>query len=283
MAAFNNQATLTYNGNTINSNTVSGNLLEVLSITKNAVSDTYTANGEITYVISITNTGTAAMTGIDVTDNLGAYTFDERTLYPLTYVAGSVRYYENGVLQTAPTVNAGPPLTFEGITVPAGGNAILIYAARANEYAPLDADGTITNTARTASECAGEVETSETVNALSAPDLSITKFVSPEAVTACGELTYTFIIQNTGSAAVTAADGVAVSDDFDPALSDITVTFNDEAWTEGTEYTYDETSGEFRTVLGEITVPAATFTQNAETGRITVTPGVSVLTVKGTI
>ena len=37
MAVFTNQATLTYNGNVINSNITTGEILEVLSATKTAV------------------------------------------------------------------------------------------------------------------------------------------------------------------------------------------------------------------------------------------------------
>ena len=47
-------------------------------------------------------------------------------------------------------------------------------------------------------------------------------------------------------------------------------------------YTYDETTGAFATVAGQITVPAATFTQNAD-GSYTTNPGVTVLTVTGKI
>lgn len=41
MAIFTNRATLSYSGGTVNSNTVTGELLEVLSVTKDAVSDVY--------------------------------------------------------------------------------------------------------------------------------------------------------------------------------------------------------------------------------------------------
>lgn len=38
-------------------------------------------------------------TGITVTDNLGAYPFGGNTLVPLTYIAGTAKYYVNGVVQ----------------------------------------------------------------------------------------------------------------------------------------------------------------------------------------
>lgn len=43
MAAFYNQATLSYNGNTTTSNITTGEILEVLSATKTALRDTYNA------------------------------------------------------------------------------------------------------------------------------------------------------------------------------------------------------------------------------------------------
>ena len=56
------------------------------------------------------NSGAAALTGLTLNDNLGAYAYNTSTLYPLTYIDGSIQYYINGVLQAAPTATAGPPL-----------------------------------------------------------------------------------------------------------------------------------------------------------------------------
>ena len=129
MATFTNQATLTYNGQTTTSNVTVGELVETLTAAKTAVVPTYDPDGRVTYVISLVNSGAAPLTGLTVTDDLGGYTFNGATVYPLSYTAGSVRYYQNGALQTAPTVTAGPPLVFTGITVPAGGNAVIAYEA----------------------------------------------------------------------------------------------------------------------------------------------------------
>ena len=129
MATFTNQATLTYNGQTTTSNVTVGELTETLTAAKTAVVPTYGTDGRVTYILSLVNSGTAPLTGLTITDDLGGYTFNAGTVYPLSYTAGSVRYYQNGVLQAAPAVTAGPPLTFTGITVPAGGNAVIAYEA----------------------------------------------------------------------------------------------------------------------------------------------------------
>lgn len=52
----------------------------------------------MTYAVSLVNTGTAPLTGVTVTDDLGRYAVGANTVYPLAYVDGSVKYYVNGVL-----------------------------------------------------------------------------------------------------------------------------------------------------------------------------------------
>lgn len=283
MATFTNQATLTYNGNVITSNIASGEIIEVLSATKTAAIDTYSRDSQITYIIQIVNSGTTAFSGITLSDNLGAYTFGVSTLVPLNYVDGSVRYYTNGVLQAAPTVSTDSGLSISGISVPAGGNATIIYIAETNQYAPFGVTDSITNIAVLSGNGFSDITVNEMVTPVSEAVLSITKTLSPTTVTENGRLTYTFTIQNTGNVAVTAADSVTITDTFDPILTDIVVTFNGTVWTENTNYTYSDTVSEFASARGQITVPTATYTQNPITGVWGVEPGVSVLTVTGTI
>lgn len=283
MAIFTNQATLRYNGNVVNSNITTGEIVEVLSASKTAVVDTYTTGSQITYIINIVNAGTTAYTGITITDDLGEYDFGTEQLVPLNYVDGSVKYFVDGVLQPTPAVSVGAPLIISGITVPAGGEATIAYAVTANEFAPMNLEGEITNTAVISGDGFTDITVSETVSAQAGARLSITKAVSPTTVAENGRITYTFTIQNTGNAPVVAADNATVTDTFTPILSDIVVTYNGTTWTEPTNYTYNETTGLFATVPGQITVPAATYTQDATTGEWIVEPGVSVLTVTGTI
>ena len=103
MAIFTNQATLSYNSSVTTSNITTGELLEVLSVSKTAAETDYTAQDTVTYVVSITNGGSAAFSGLTVTDDLGGYSFDGGTVYPLSYVDGSLLYYVNGVLVAVST------------------------------------------------------------------------------------------------------------------------------------------------------------------------------------
>lgn len=283
MARFTNQAQLRYGNSVANSNIAVGEILEVLSATKEAVRGSYGQNDTVTYIISIVNSGNTAFTGITITDNLGAYTFNTETVVPLTYVAGTVNYYVNGVLQTALEVTAGPPLVISGIRIPAGGNATIIYEAEVNQYAPLAVDSVITNTATVSGTGITPIAVRETITAEEEPILVITKSVSPVPVTENGTLTYTFLIQNIGNTAAEDTANVVVTDTFNPILSSLSATFNGMAWTEGTNYTYDEKTGVFASVAGQITVPAAIYTQDAATGAWIVSPGVSTLVVSGIV
>ena len=283
MATFYNQATLNYNNTTTTSNITTGEIVDSLTATKTALVPTYTSGDNVTYVISIVNSGTTDYTGLTVTDNLGAYTYNTSTVYPLTYTPDSIRYYINGALQATPTIGATRPLTLTGISVPAGGNTTIVYETTANNFAPPTAASTITNTVTiTGTGLTEPVTATETVTVLAAPMLNISKSLSPTNINGNGQITYTFIIQNMGNTAAAATDNATIIDTFTPALSNITVTYNGDTMPVTTFYTYDETTGLFQTVPGQITVPAATFTQST-TGEYTVTPGIATVTVTGTI
>lgn len=284
MATFTNQATLSYNGGSTSSNIITGEIVEVLSVSKTAVTDTYRTPDKVSYVVSLVNSGTTTLTGLNLTDNLGAYAVENTTVYPLTYIPDSIRYYTNGTLMTAPTIGVTPPLTITGISVPAGGNATIIYETATNEFTPRSNEDSVINTVTvTGAGLANAVTATATVSPVTAPDLSITKSVSPSVVAENGQITYTFLIENYGNTGASVSDNVIITDTFNPILTGITVTYNGSSWSAPGNYTYNETTGEFATVAGQITVPAATFTQDAATGIITATPGTATVTVTGTI
>ncbi len=284
MQTFFNQATLSYNGNTVASNIVQGELIEVLSAVKTATAESYEPGDTVTYAVSIVNSGTAPYNGITVTDDLGGYEFNGTTVYPLDFIEGSVRLFVNGVLQANPATVSGPPLVISGINVPAGGDAVLIYSATVNRFAPLGTGVSVTNTATlSGSGITTPITASEILAVSQEPALAITKSLNPTSVPENGQLTYTFVISNYGATDATATDNIVVTDTFNPILDPVTVTYNGTLWEDGTDYTYDETTGLFTTVAGQITVPAATYTQDSVTGEYIITPGTSTLTVTGTV
>lgn len=286
MATFFNQATLTFGGRVTNSNVTEGEIVSGVTLTKNAVSTDYGPGDGIVYALTLLNADSVARTDITLTDDLGAYSLPGGTteFVPLTYVEGSILYYQNGVLQEPPTVEAGDTLVISGIEVPAGGNVIILYEVRANSFAPLSAGSSIFNTVSASGEgvCEALGDNAE-IPTRDEPNLSIAKAITPDTVVCGDEVTYTFIIQNTGNTEVVATDDLIVSDTFNPILMNVTVTLNGEQLTEGTGYAYNEETGEFNTLPGAIPVPAATFSRDPQTGVVTTTPGVAVITVTGTI
>ncbi len=282
MASFTNVATLSYNGTTVNSNLVTGEIRETLTVTKTALQPTYGADDTVTYIVNITNSGMSALNALTLSDNLGAIT-GATTTYPLTLVSGAVRYFLNGVLQPTPTVASTSPLQITGISVPAGNSATLIYETRVNNFAPLATGSTIVNTVTvTGAGVTSAVEATETITVRNEAVLTVSKALSPIVIPENGQITYTFTIQNFGNTAAGSAEDAVLADVFSPALTIQSVTLDGQALTSPDGYSYEQSTGQFTTVSGSITVPAATFTQNTA-GDYTITPGTAVLTITGTI
>ena len=63
MAAFTNQATLSYNNLVTTSNIVQGELVETLTAAKTPIESNYQSDEVVTYAISLVNAGTTAFRG----------------------------------------------------------------------------------------------------------------------------------------------------------------------------------------------------------------------------
>lgn len=283
-----NQATLTYQyaGTTAQaaSNVATALLQEALGAAKTALDNAYRRGDELTYVLSATNSSQNALNNITLSDDLGAYTPAGGTgpVYPLDY-SGPAQLYINGVLSGAIT----PASTTDGVTfgiasLAAGATATVLYKARVNSNAALGTGSTIVNTLTAAADGISEPSTAQhTITVEAHADVSIIKDMSPSTFTDGSSVTYTFTLYNHGN---TAATNVVLTDTFNPAPSNLTITINGAA-VPAADYTY--TAGVLTlpaaSAAATLSVPAATFAQSQTTGAVSITPGITTVTVTGTI
>ncbi len=280
-----NQANIAFNyGNvagSATSNIATTTLLDPLAAEKRSVGTTYRAGERITYTVSVVNNGNTTIQNVTVIDNLGAYTAGTETYTPLTYT-GDASLYVNGAYVSALEGTVGADgVTFVIPTLVPGANALIVYTADVNSFAPLADGSTIVNTVGvTAQGVTTPVTATNTITVEDYANITITKEMSPDPVSDGDVLTYTFTIRNFGN---TPATDVVLTDNFAPAPAAITVTVGGEI-VPATNYTYE--NGLLTLPTGDdfsMTVPAATVMQDPATGEVTVTPGVLVITVSGTI
>ena len=287
MATIENFATVSYTSGGISETKVS-NLAEIglesaISFTKSTLGETYGEDDVITYILSMTNTSASTITNVSITDDLGTFVFGTLELSPLTYTAPALLLIDGQDVSTQLTVDTSTAgsLVFSFPALPAGATANIVYRAAVNEYAPLDVDASVTNTATLTSDsdCADGTATA-TITAVSAANVSVFKQMSPNPVICGDTVTYTIRIYNYGNIA---AENVVLTDTFNPAPENITVS-RDGVLLIGTDYTYvNGTLTVPSTAQSPVTVPAATFVRDVTTGIVNVTPGMIEYTITGTI
>ena len=79
MAQFTNRASISYNGVTADSNIVTGEIVQVLTAEKTVLPTTYRRGDVLIYAVSIANSGSSPITGLTLTDDLGAYNIGAAT------------------------------------------------------------------------------------------------------------------------------------------------------------------------------------------------------------
>lgn len=281
-----NQATINYRFRNAAATAVSNTATTVLGaqveISKNSLTEVYRPQQIITYIIGITNRG-SALTDVGVVDDLGTYTENGNSYTPLTYI-GPAQLYINGAFNSVITPDVEENgISFEIANIPAGGNAQIVYQVRVNGFAGVEEGSEITNTAIVDCNCPCDVTDSDshTIRAEGFADIRIIKSVCPNPVGCGEELTYVFDIYNYGNIP---ANNVVLTDRFEPALSDIAVSVNgvsipdeDFSYVNGV-LTLPAAGSDY-----EITVPAATFERNDTTGEYEITPGQIQIIVTGII
>ena len=287
MATIENFATVSYTSGGITETKVS-NLAEIglesaINFTKTTLGDSYAEDEAITYILSMTNTSASAINNVSVTDNLGTFVFGTLELTPLSYAPPALLLINGQDVSGQLSVDSTSPATllFSFASLPAGATANIVYRASVNEYAPLELGASIENTATLTSDsdCA-DGTASATVNAIAAANVSVFKQMSPNPVVCGDTVTYTIRIYNYGNID---AENVILSDTFNPAPDNITVSRNGVLLLES-DYTYaNGTLTVPSTATNPVTVPAATFIRDANTGIVTVTPGTVEYIITGTI
>ena len=161
-----------------------------LSLTKTDTPDPVLAGGELTYNLTVANSGPRAATGVLLTDTLPA---------SVTFLSATPS--QGTCSQTGVTVSCSMG------TVANGANATVQIKVRPN------ATGSITNNATVASSIndpvAGNNSASATTTVNPAADLSISKTDSPDPIAVGQQLTYTLGVNNAGPSSAT---GITVTD-----------------------------------------------------------------------
>ena len=268
---------------TASSNIASTIIQGPLTANKTLLESAYQADGALTYMVQLTNSGAGALTPVTLVGDLGTYEVSPGlNVTPLTYT-GPAQLFLNGVYSASLTPALEPgKVTFTIPSLAPGVNAMLIYKARVNEYALLTAPSAITNTVSVdAPTMMDPVSVSHTVPVADYADVTITKSMTPNPITDGSTLTSTFLIQNFGN---TAASSVVLTDAFTPSPDPITVTV-DGVTLPGTDYDY---TGGVLTLPNagsaySLTIPAASFIQDPATGEVTINPGSVTITVAGVI
>ncbi len=277
----NNSATLTYNSGantgSAASNVVSTSLLDSYSLTaqKFTANDSWRPGENITYLVTVTNTGTQPLSTVTVTDDLGG----EQEL--LSYVENSARLITNGdVVQVTPTDTS--PLTISLATALQSGESVtVLYVAQVNAVVSDDVQE-ITNTVQASArrnggtgEVVESVPDSVTIPREDFAQIDITKSVDKAVISSGDTLTYTFVIENSGNIPAT---NVVITDTLPEGFEITSI----QSETNGVVTVYDEgdytVSADNTLILptGDdvtITVPARTEAGN----------GVTTVTVEGIV
>lgn len=274
----NNSATLTYNSGdgtgSAASNVVSTSLLDSYGITAQKVSanDSFRPSENITYLVTVTNTGTQPLYAVQVTDDLAQG--------QLTYVANSALVIDDeGATPVTPV--SVVPLVIPAADVLASGESVtVLYVAQVSSTIDETVDE-ITNTAQTVARqqsAEGPVVEGEpssvTIPREDFAQVDVVKAVDKAIISSGDTLTYTFTIENSGNIPAT---NVVITDTL-PVGFEIT---SIESETDGVTTVYDATdytvSSDNTLILpvGEktITVPA----RNEESN------GVTTVTVTGVV
>lgn len=266
------------------SNTAITTLRETISMSKTSLGSSYYLDEGIFYTIAINNNNNSEINNVKISDNLGSYfpnySISNTAFTPFTYV-GPANLYLGGTFysEIEPEIYTDK-VVFTIPSIPARSNALIIYKVSVNDRALLAPESEIVNTATLSLESILDpITASNTLTVANTADVKIIKHMCPDPVTRGEKITYSFSLYNYGN---TEAVNVVFSDTFSPAPSSITVAVNSENLF-FSDYSY---------INGTLTIPAygstfslsippAEFVQNPVTGIVSISPGITTITVTG--
>lgn len=280
-----NQASLNfqYNGQSgfVRSNIATATLTEPITVTKNAIEDSYRVGDELTFAVSFINGGTTALTGVVAADDLGSYQVGAAQTVPLTFTAPALLYLNGVYSGTVSSEVTDEGVRFRVPSLAAQTNALIVYKVMVNAGASPEIGSQITNTVTiSADNLSTPISDSHTVTAEEYAEVTVTKSMSPAVVVDGSTISYTFVINNYGN---TSATDVVLTDTFNPAPENISVQINGDT-VSASDYSYtNDVLTLPATSAAALSLPAATFTRDSTTGETTVTPSSLIITVTGTL
>ncbi|MDX3386646.1 GEVED domain-containing protein [Streptomyces niveiscabiei] len=187
-----------------------------LDITKSVSNSTPKPGDQVTYTVTVENTGTGTYSGATFTDDL-------------TDVVDDATYNNDENASIGTGTYSAPKLTWTG-DVPAGQTATITYSVTVDN--PDTGNKTLTNavTSPSGSNCGTGSTDPGCSTSSGSPQLTLTKTFSPANPVAGQKVTYTVVAQNTGTATYT---GATWSDDLSDLIDDGTYG-NDASATSGT-------------------------------------------------
>ncbi|MGN1041387.1 MAG: hypothetical protein ACI4PJ_01440, partial [Acutalibacteraceae bacterium] len=194
------------------SNTANIMLEDTISISKSCLMNDYFLADNIVYSISITNNSALSVSKVKIKENLGTYKINNGSVSvtPLSY-ANSFEYYVNGVRQIiADPKIYSDKIIFDVISIPPTSTALLFYAVKVTDKAPLKSKSFIENkTLITSSLSEKSFEASHIINVRDNAEIRIIKRIKTSKIISGGGIGYELLIYNYGN---TDATNVAIKD-----------------------------------------------------------------------
>ncbi|MDO5558613.1 MAG: hypothetical protein Q4F95_03345 [Oscillospiraceae bacterium] len=275
------KAVLTYDSSTVYSNEELFSISETLSLDVYTQVTKYKTGDMITYIIFIKNSDpTTDIYDLRVSSNMGAYSFSDTTLKPLVWDNKKIRIYTSYGRYHIFDVRENP-FTISPLNLLADSTMKILYHTFVNHYAPLAPDAQIENIFTLSDKDNNVLDTeSNIITCDTSTNLKIYQNMDDYTILPEKQMKFYFTIVNSGAAADRNAN-VVFKDYFPPDFNIIYVKFNNTDWSNYYHYHYNKSSGFFITADSQITVDAAEYKQDPDTGIWTIAPQKSTLEICG--